>query len=216
MTEFELAGVLLLRRAIAVEKTSALRANAERAFEAREARAAAGLLTGELQTPFVRRFVSLDDLASLDDLLPAAVVRIARAYLGHEPAATSDRYVREIRPERADTHLPFHQDQSILGRPCVNVWFPLTSCGVESPGLEFVRFSNHCLLAPQPRAGAAYAVEKVRLDEGLVKRTFEPSFFWRPAVEPGDALVFTGATIHRTFGSCEMTKSRMSAEIRLI
>lgn len=213
---FKLCGVTLLRRAIPPETIAELKHRAELAFAVRDAQAAADPLDAARRAPYVRRFVPLDELAAAGDLLPPAVIDLARAYLGHEPSLAPDRYVREIRPERIDTHLPYHQDQSILGRRLVNVWCPLSRSGDVSPGLELVRFSQFALLPPAPVPGSPYAVEKVRLEESDVRRRFDPALFWRPVVDAGDVLVFSGTTIHRTYGLPGMTQSRFSVEARLV
>jgi hypothetical protein len=213
---FKLSGVALLQGAIAAGTIAELKTRAEAAFAARDARAAADPLETGRQRPYLRRFVNLEELAPIDELLPAAVLRLARVYLGHEPSPAPDRYVREIRPERVDTHLPYHQDQSILGRRLVNVWCPLSRAGELSPGLELVRCSQFQLLQPAPVPGSPYAVEKVRLAESDVRRRFDPALFWRPVVDAGDVLVFSGTTIHRTYGLPGMTQSRFSFEARLV
>jgi hypothetical protein len=82
--------------------------------------------------------------------------------------------------------------------------------------LELVRFSHARLLEPTPVPGSPFAVEKVRIEEDVVRSQFPDDIFYRPIVEPGDVLVFSGATIHRTYAVSGMSRSRLSAEVRLV
>jgi hypothetical protein len=214
--EFPDSGIALLRGAIPLENIVRLRHDAERVFAERDEAAAANAVVDVLDVALVRRFIPLDTFVAVDAIVPHDARRLARAYLGHEPEAAPDRYVREIRPERVDAHLPYHQDESILRRRAVNVWWPLDRCGDLSPGLELVRFSHARLLEPAPVPGSPFAVEKVRLDESFVRAEFPEAYFFRPIVEPGDVIVFSGATVHRTFSSASMTQRRLSVEVRLV
>ena len=47
-----------------------------------------------------------------------------------------------------------------------------------------------------------------------VSKRFAPKEFWRPALESGDALVFSGDILHRTHVTPEMTDDRTSIELR--
>ena len=84
----------------------------------------------------------------------------------------------------------------------VTCWIALNSCGVESPGVELVTRRFEGLLAPTD-----LAAERVRA-------RFAPEQFWRPAMEPGDALLFRGDVLHRTHVTPAMTKNRTSIELR--
>jgi hypothetical protein len=82
-------------------------------------------------------------------------------------------------------------------------WIPLEACGVESPGLEFVR-------RPQPSL-----LHFTELDDASLRRRFPPHQFWSPALEPGDALVFLNSVLHRTHATPAMPLSRTSIEYRI-
>jgi hypothetical protein len=58
-------------------------------------------------------------------------------------------------------------------------------------------------------------VERIRLDEDAVLAAYGSQSLWHPALGPGDALVFSGTTIHRTYVTPNMTEPRMSIEFRL-
>jgi hypothetical protein len=82
-------------------------------------------------------------------------------------------------------------------------WIPLNPCGVDSPGLEFVRRRQPALLHFTELDGAA-----------LIQR-FAPQEFWAPALEFGDGLVFMNDILHRTCARPEMTQNRLSVEYRI-
>jgi hypothetical protein len=86
--------------------------------------------------------------------------------------------------------------------PMATCWIALNSCGQDAPGLELVRPRLNTLLAP-----AELADERVR-------GRFAPEDFWRPTMEPGDALLFRGDILHRTYVTPLMTRQRTSLELR--
>ena len=83
-------------------------------------------------------------------------------------------------------------------------WIPLQACGVDAPGLEFVR---------RPLDNLLHYSE---LDDAELRRRFEPEEFWAPALELGDGLVFLNGTLHRTYESPAMSRDRLSVEYRLL
>jgi hypothetical protein len=84
----------------------------------------------------------------------------------------------------------------------VTCWLPLTPCGRQAPGVEFVL---ECLDSLQPPAGLT--------DAGLRAR-HPAERFWAPELEPGDALIFPGGTLHRTCVEPDMPADRTSIELR--
>ncbi len=82
-------------------------------------------------------------------------------------------------------------------------WIPLSACGTDSPGLEFVRRPQEALL------------HFTELDDAALRRRFAAEEFWVPSLAPGDALVFLNGTLHRTCARPEMRQDRMSVEYRL-
>jgi ectoine hydroxylase-related dioxygenase (phytanoyl-CoA dioxygenase family) len=87
--------------------------------------------------------------------------------------------------------------------PMVTCWIALSPCGAEAPGLELVTQRLETLLAPMDLADAR------------VRTRFTPELFWQPVMEPGDALLFRGDILHRTYVTSAMTKDRTSIELRL-
>ena len=86
----------------------------------------------------------------------------------------------------------------------VTCWFPLTPCGAEAPGLEFLARRWDCL-RPVPC-----------LREEQLRAEFPPAQFQRPVMEAGDALIFLGGTLHRTHVTPEMHRDRTSIEFRFV
>jgi hypothetical protein len=52
------------------------------------------------------------------------------------------------------------------------------------------------------------------LTDVRVRARFAPNDFWRPALQPGDALVFRGDLVHRTHVTPAMTDDRTGIELR--
>jgi len=82
-------------------------------------------------------------------------------------------------------------------------WIPLNPCGIDSPGLEFVRRRQPALL------------HVTELGDAALRQRFAPWEFWAPALESGDALVFLNGALHRTYTRPEMRHNRLSVEYRI-
>jgi hypothetical protein len=82
-------------------------------------------------------------------------------------------------------------------------WIPLQACGVDSPGLEFVRGRQQGLL------------HFTELNDSALRRRFAPQEFWAPELEFGDCLVFLNSVLHRTYTRPEMQRNRLSMEYRI-
>jgi hypothetical protein len=216
---FSAGGAVHVTRALDEDRSARLRAAADGILREWAELSAADRLPADLAAPLARRYVPLtalpDGVAPLDTLVHPTFRELARRYLGKEPEVDPNSHVRSIVLERADAHLPFHQDQTILQRRLMNVWIPLDACGVEAPGLEVVWGSWGELLDPSPPQDAAFPVERARLDPAAVHRRFGPGSSWHPHFSAGDAMLFAGATVHRTYVGPGMTRGRMSVEIRL-
>lgn len=84
----------------------------------------------------------------------------------------------------------------------VTCWIALDPCGKDAPGLELVDRQLENLLAPG------------QLTEKAVDARFGADQFWRPVLEAGDALLFCGDIMHRTYVTPAMTLDRTSIELR--
>ena len=136
--------------------------------------------------------------------------------LGFDPAdcRVADSWIRRKGPPNFQAHL-WHQDGG-LGvsfppepgpplpmTPLLTVWVPLDPCGVDAPGLEFVRRRLDSLL------------HFTELTDAEMRRRFAAEDFWAPAMEPGDAAIFLNGTLHRTHVQPAMPNTRISVEYRL-
>src|SRR4029077_7567244 len=81
-------------------------------------------------------------------------------------------------------------------------WVSLDPCGTDAPGLELVNRRFDALFPP------------AELIEEHVRSRFAAEEFWRPVLEPGDALLFRGDILHRTHVTPAMTQDRTSIELR--
>lgn len=82
-------------------------------------------------------------------------------------------------------------------------WIPLNDCGVDSPGLEFVRGRQAALL------------HFSELKDESARQRFPAEEFWAPELELGDGLIFLNSVLHRTYTHSEMTRDRLSVEYRI-
>lgn len=113
-------------------------------------------------------------------------------------------------PEHPEHAIPFHQDQEFIGpmERGLTLWVPLTPAGGDDwPGLEFWLGSpqipwTHLQLSPQ---------ERDKISQGV-----PPEERWRPQLWPGDVMIFTPYTLHRTHLTPAMRQTRFSSEIRMI
>jgi hypothetical protein len=85
----------------------------------------------------------------------------------------------------------------------LTLWIPLTLCGMDSPGLEFIRRRQPAL------------VHFTQLDDSALRRRFPHQEFWAPTLEFGDGLVFLNDILHRTYTRPEMEHDRLSVEYRI-
>ena len=81
-------------------------------------------------------------------------------------------------------------------------WIPLDACGVDSPGLEFVRGRQ---------AGLLHFTE---LEDSKLRQRFALGEFWAPELGFGDGLLFLNSVLHRTYTRPEMRRDRLSVEYR--
>ena len=84
----------------------------------------------------------------------------------------------------------------------VTCWIPLHACGVDCPGLEFVRQRLDVL------------IHYSKLDDLSLRQRFAHEQFWAPVLESGDGLLFLSGSLHRTYVQPEMQRDRVSVEYR--
>lgn len=113
------------------------------------------------------------------------------------------------RPEGMYAHT-WHQDGACgydfaAGQPStgllelITAWIPLTACGSQAPGLEFV-LGHPPGLCPLEGLGDPHPT---------LRR-------WVPALQTGDAVLFPGWVLHRTHVHAAMELARLSLELRFV
>ncbi len=100
-------------------------------------------------------------------------------------------------------HFPPEPGPEIPMTALVTCWIPLNPCGLDSPGLEFIRAPLKALL------------HFTELEDGALRRRFPAEAFRAPELAPGDALVFRNSSLHRTYARPEMHLDRTSVEYRI-
>lgn len=146
-------------------------------------------------------------------VLEATLAPILVPALGGPPRLLTDQawLRRQFAPARAPAHHAphgWHQDGALgfdfLGGdpasahallPMVTAWIPLMPCGREAPGLVYV---------PERRDAVASLAE---LDGPHPERE-------APALDPGDVVLLRGGTLHATHVTEQMTRDRISIELR--
>ena len=217
-------GVVRLRQCYDRQAIAQIRSEAKKIFEARKNEIASlqPLDTSE-QRLRLRQLstISLDVLAKHTGpiepiLVTTRIASLATGYLGKRPEPHENSFVRRLVPGNDIQSLPFHQDQTILKTRLLNVWVPLDPCGTNAPGLETVVTSARRLIEVSGDSTDRIPVERVKLNSDKVVEEHGHRSLWHPVLEPGDVLLFLGTTIHRTYVTPQMTKSRMSVELRLV
>ena len=115
-----------------------------------------------------------------------------RPHTWHQDGALGFEFARS-----GDAAIP---DDALLR--VVTCWIALEPCGVDAPGLELVIDRVGRMLSPTQLADCA------------VEQRWPTWRRARPALEAGDALVFSGDVLHRTHVSPAMTQTRTSIELR--
>lgn len=124
---------------------------------------------------------------------------------------------------RADPSPPggWHQDGSFMGDTrAINVWIPLSDCGVDAPGLDFVpRRIDEVLDTGMAGSGAEHlddsdgvSPKSVLIAPSTVERAAGDSEVVRPAFSPGDVMLFDDRFLHRTGSSERMVRPRYAIE----
>jgi hypothetical protein len=98
---------------------------------------------------------------------------------------------------------PSESGRAVPMTELLTCWIPLTPCGRDSPGLEFICRRQGALL------------HFTELDDQALRQRFRPEDFRAPKLELGDVLVFLNGTLHRTYARPEMRQNRLSVEYRI-
>jgi ectoine hydroxylase-related dioxygenase (phytanoyl-CoA dioxygenase family) len=200
----------------------AIAAAAKKIYRDRDFAAAMGTLPEGLQDLHGNlRSIDIVDLAaswgSARELLVTPFARaVAERFMAKTVEVHQWSYARCARANHNVLQLPFHQDMRLLGVPLVNVWIPLSACGVAIPGLEVVAQPLPDLLDTINEGENFYAGIGVEIAADTVLAKFGVQRLYHPAFAPGDALFFQGTTIHRTHVTPAMRRERISIDMRLV
>ncbi|MGV3523939.1 MAG: hypothetical protein ACO1RX_06930 [Candidatus Sericytochromatia bacterium] len=208
-------GAVLVRQVLPQNLCSGWLPAFTQGFEELERRAASGRLS-----PIQRRLYNYGHLPAeglpgyttwLQELLAVEPLRLLlRALFGSEAYLLLDNSLPRRQSSSHMGHaIPFHQDCEFIGplHQAVNVWLPLTPAGGTWPGLEL------CLDGPQAPLFSLMQTPEQRAD---FMATFPAAARWLPQLEPGDLLLFSPYTLHRTALHLGMFETRLSFELRLI
>lgn len=227
VTQLRTQGIVLLRDVFPKKSLSRLREAAERCFQAIESEAPIPDRYGFSRSSHSVHLTALMDFGCRG----AAELTAPLTVPGPEqlfteavgPGWTCNMEQSWARKKFAPVHAPmpgyflqnWHQDGALGVRfpleagpvipmtELVTCWIPLNSCGVDSPGLEFV-----CRRQPE----LAHFTE---LEDSTLRKRFSQQEFWAPSLDFGDGLVFLNDILHRTFVCEEMKRNRLSVEYRI-
>lgn len=166
----------------------------------------------------VARLMSLpgprwNDNNQITDALPPRVLEIAGAILGRPVRRhLTHQNVRRVVPDVPESQLAWHQDSVPMQAMAVNMWTALVDCDEQTPRIEFLMRRFHHAMAVKPipgNTGLAYETT----DEELAK-VLDPAKQLAPLVKAGDSLAFLVSTLHRSYATPDMTKTRWSVELR--
>lgn len=208
-------GVVLLRKVLSPNRLNFWRERFVEAWQATEARLLAGEMTESELLNYYRfghpmlRF--LPDLNDWLDLLfgQIAMKNILRTLIGPQVLVMgSVALPRIVFAQHSERALPYHQDYEYIGpvKQAVNLWIPLSAAGGQHPGLELWQGS------PQEAQLVHGQPEEVR--QAILAQA-PAEAWWQPEMKPGDILIFTTYTVHRTYITPEMSGERVSYELRV-
>ena len=225
---FELAesGVALLRSAFAHPSLNKLRDAAELCFQAVETDRSLGERLGFNRFSHSVPVTALTDFGCESEELTAPLSTPGLAALFSETMAGEwNCHIEQswVRKKFAPAHTPgreyhpqdWHQDGALGVQfprepghatpmtALLTCWIPLQACGVDSPGLEFLR-------RPQP-----VLLHFTELDDALLRQRFPAADFWAPELALGDGLIFLNSVPHRTYANEQMQRDRLSVEYRI-
>ena len=137
-----------------------------------------------------------------------AILAAIAACLGARPVISDVKtVVRKGDPASTVRHV-FHQDGLFLHHRSINIWLSLTGAGIDAPGLELLPHN----IGTFERAGGPGSVLPYEVLCRSVYDKYGEDAFWRPAFEPGDAMIFNERCLHRTHVTSAMSRDRYALE----
>jgi phytanoyl-CoA dioxygenase PhyH len=134
------------------------------------------------------------------------------SYFGERPALAAEK-VTMFRVHAQDWRLRlanWHQDGAFLGKGIrtVNVWFALSRCGRDAPGMALYPIALDRIL-PVGEPGSIYDWS---LSPDTIARELPGVPIWQPECDEGDALIFDHLTLHKTHAVEGMANWRYAFE----
>jgi ectoine hydroxylase-related dioxygenase (phytanoyl-CoA dioxygenase family) len=214
-------GAVLLRGFLDLAAVRSLLTVTENLFEDREKKRSRGELSEKEEREYLRNSFTYREFNArfpeeANSIRHPHYVGMAARYLRKEPVPSHITALRRVTPGNGATILPYHQDQSVMGKPSLNLWVALTPCGRAAPGLEIVLTGRTELLETHAPEETQFATNRSQIDPKLVEQTFGSGALWHPEFEPGDAMIFKGTTVHRSYVTAGMAEPRLSAEMRMV
>ncbi len=155
----------------------------------------------------------IDPAEMLQAVAASAAAPLLEAALGPAPWCNlAQSWLRHGRPPHG-----WHQDGALrfdfiahAGRPAPadalldlrTLWIALTPCGHDAPSLQWVQAATPTLLQPADLTPEAVAAR------------FGEAAFVHAELASGDALLFDGTLLHRTYTPPQATRPRTSLELR--
>ena len=219
-------GCAVIRGAIPRETINSILQLAQKAYSVRDWQARMGQLPEELGHPgmFPAGHIYLSDLNPdcnqtnfvLKKIINADLLDIISILTEQSPAFVMSNCLprRQKCIGGPNPPVPFHQDGSFLPGRYFNFWIPLIQVNLEAPGLEVVVTDSSEILKPNNISTNNTIYDRIELSVDYLHEKFGKENFWHPVLEPGDIMVMTHSTIHRTYWLDHMDKDRISLEIR--
>lgn len=154
-----------------------------------------------------------NDNNQITDALPPRVLDIAGAILG-QPVRRhlTHQNVRRVVPDLPESQLTWHQDSVPMQAMAVNMWTALVDCDEQTPRIEFLLRRFHHAMAVKPVPGNTGLAFETTDDE--LAKVLDPAKQLAPMVKAGDSLAFLVSTLHRSYATPGMTRTRWSVELR--
>ncbi len=117
--------------------------------------------------------------------------------------------IRRQKPQEPERALSYHQDSAVVGgEEGMVFWIPLDALDAATPGLEIIpRWRRRLRHSVNPANGYLEAIDAITGGEAPISVT---------PLEPGDVLIFSLLTPHRTLLTPGMTRTRFSIDLRVV
>ena len=163
-------------------------------------RDAAGVLAADSPRGLYEFLETVHELR-LDELL--------HGFFGDRPVLSAEKCTLR-RVDNTPRYPSWHQDGAFMGKGLrtVNIWFALSRCGRDAPGLDIIPRRLDRLLP----TGGEGAIFDWSVSDQTIARELPGVSIWRPEFEAGDALLFDDLCLHRTAVDSSMTQLRYAIE----